>query len=376
MDYDLSLKSTQKALEPRREPYWNRVQGVSSLYIGFRKLAVGGTWVARWRNDVGKQQYHSLGSGHSYEQAISAAREWATALSSGVEVFDATVTDACQSYVSHLRLHKSEDSAKDAETRFKRLVYGKEIGRLPLAKLTTIALRAWLNKQVVTDGDEEQERRSKDTANRNLTAIKAALNMAFRDRLVRTDEGWKTVTAFEGVGDRRKLFLTSEQRRALVDACAPDLRDMVMALLLTPARPGEIAKVTAQDFDRVNGALTLRGKTGERVATLSTAAINFFAEKSKDKIGNALLFTRHYGGPWSKKTWSDFFRDAAKKARLPDETVMYTLRHTAISQLIQGGVDVFLIARMAGTSVAMIEKHYGHLRHAEARQRLDKVQSI
>jgi integrase len=376
MDYDLSLKSTIKSLEVRREPYWNRVQGIGGLYLGFRKLTVGGTWIARWRNDEGKQQYRSLGSGHSYDQAVKAAKEWAKALSSGVETFDSTVADVCESYVKHQRLHKSEAAAYDAEIRFKRLVYGKPIGKLPLSKLTTTTLRAWLNKQVVTDGDEDEERRSKDTANRNLTAIKAALNMALKDRLVRTDEGWKTVTAFEGVSDRRKHFLTSEQRQALVNACVPDLRDLVMALLFTPARPGEIAKATAQDFDRINGALTLRGKTGERIVTLSTQAVAFFTEKAKGKIGNALLFTRHYGGAWSKKTWAEFFKEAVKKAGLPDDVVMYSLRHTAISQLIQGGVDVFLIAKMAGTSVGMIEKHYGHLRHDKTRQRLDLVQSI
>lgn len=376
MTHDLKLKSTIKALEARREPYWNRVQGVVGLFIGYRKLDVGGTWIARWRNGESKQQYRSLGSGLSYEQAVNDAKGWAQALGNGVEVFDSSVADACEGYVTHLRLHKSEATAKDAEIRFKRLVYGKPIGKTPLAKLTTKVMRSWLNNQVITGGDDDEERRSKDTANRNLNTFKAALNLALKDRLVRTDEGWKTVTSFPGVAGQREHFLTSEQRQALVNACPADLRGLVMALLLTPARPGEIVKATAQDFDRVNGSITLRGKTGERTVTLSTDAIAFFTEKIKNKIGNALLFTRSSGIAWSKKTWAEAFKTAVKKVGLPGDIVMYSLRHTAISQLIQGGLDVFTIARMAGTSVNMIESHYGHLRHANTRQKLDLVKSI
>jgi hypothetical protein len=43
--------------------------------------------------------------------------------------------------------------------------------------------------------------------------------------------------------------------------------------------------------------------------------------------------------------------------------------------MLMAGVDVLLVARMAGTSVAMIERLYGHCRnqsYQEAQTRLDK----
>jgi hypothetical protein len=49
------------------------------------------------------------------------------------------------------------------------------------------------------------------------------------------------------------------------------------------------------------------------------------------------------------------------------------VRHTAISELIAGGMDTFIVARLAGTSTGMIDKHYGHLRHEQTRVRLDAV---
>ena len=42
------------------------------------------------------------------------------------------------------------------------------------------------------------------------------------------------------------------------------------------------------------------------------------------------------------------------------------------------GVDIFTVAKMAGTSVEMIEKTYGHLRGAhldDAQRRLDQAQT-
>jgi len=43
--------------------------------------------------------------------------------------------------------------------------------------------------------------------------------------------------------------------------------------------------------------------------------------------------------------------------------------------MLMAGVDVLLVARMAGTSVAMIERVYGHFRnesYQEAQARLDR----
>lgn len=40
----------------------------------------------------------------------------------------------------------------------------------------------------------------------------------------------------------------------------------------------------------------------------------------------------------------------------------YSLRHCVISELVHGGLELLTVAQISGTSVAMFEKHYGHLR--------------
>jgi integrase len=268
-------------------------------------------------------------------------------------------------------------SKGDAEGRFRRLVYDAKIGKIDLSKLRTSEIKTWLSDQIElgeSDAEDEDDlRRAKDSANRNLASLKAALNLALHDRLVATDAGWKTVAKFKDVGRRRQAFLSADQRKALINACANDIRQLATAMLLTGARPGELANASIQHFDREQGTLALDGKTGHRVITLSSAAIAFFTEQTKNKIGNAPILATEFGQRWNKDSWKKPFRTAVLAAKLPSTVVMYSLRHTAISEFIANGADSFIVARLAGTSTAMIDKHYGHLRHDKTRAKLDAI---
>ncbi len=373
MAINLRTKSARAALAPRRNPYFHCLR--PGVYIGYRRTEEGdGTWIARKLQEGTKQYvFRSLGTLPGYEEAVRETEAWAGGVDLGVTHKGTTLEAACEAYVKHQRLHKSKASAADAEGRFKRLVYGKKIGTVLLNKLRPQHLRDWMADQLDEDGDEEDLRKSKDSANRNLNTLKAALNLALRDQLVTTDAGWKTVTPFPRAGRRRTGDLTPKDRAALLAHCEPDLAALVRALLLTAVRPGEIASCDVADFDAAQGTLALSGKTGSRVVTLSTAAVEFFKEQAKSKLPSAPLLADAYGNRWNKDSWKKRFRNTVRAAGLPDSVVMYTLRHVGISELIAGGVDVFLVAKLAGTSTAMIDKHYGHLRHAQTRASLDAV---
>lgn len=375
MASQIDSKTKRDRLAARREPYWATIQ--KGAAIGYRKLENGnGTWIARWRDDDGKQKYRALGEFDDFDIASKAAREWVTSCEGGVTHKATTVKEACEAYVSALKAEGRKDTAKDAEGRFNRLVYSKTIGKQALDKLKSSTVQKWRDEQIDDDdeADEEDVRRSKDSANRNLDTLKAALNMALNNRLVSTDAGWKTVKRFPKVKvQRRGAFLSKEQRTALLDACADDLKMLVKAMLLTGARPGELANLSACDYDKGLGCLTLTGKTGPRTVAISTAAATFFNEASKDQIGNAPMLATTFGQRWNKDAWKKVFKESVTAAQLPDTVVMYCLRHTAISEMILAGMDSFVVAKLSGTSVAMIEKTYGHLKHSVITAKLDTV---
>lgn len=375
MAVNLKSKSARDSLKARREPYWHRVE--AGLFVGYRKPETGtGTWIARRRNEEGAQQYKALGTLDTLDEAVKLTAAWGAGVDQGVSHTATTVRMACETYVTNLKTENSKASAADAEGRFRRLVYDKPIGRVALDKLRTTTLRAWMQDQLDEDGDEDDLRRSKDSANRNLNTLKAALNLALKDRLVVTDAGWKTVTPFSKAGQRRTGDLDAKGRADLLKHCQPHLRDLVKALLLTAVRPGEIAAADVRDLNKEQGTLVLTGKTGTRTVTLSTAAAAFFKACAKGNLPGAPLLTDEYGRRWNKDTWKKPFKEACQAAKLPGDVVMYTLRHAAISDMIAGGVDSFVVARLAGTSTTMIDKHYGHLRHDITRAKLDQAQAV
>jgi integrase len=373
MATNLKSRSARAALKPRREPYWHCIR--VGLYVGFRRVLEGdGTWIAR-RLQAGSKKYlyRSLGALDEFDEAIKQTQAWAAGIDAGGSHKARTIETACRGYVTHQKAHVGTANSSDAEGRFERLVYRTPFGATMLDKLRTTQIKEWLNAQLDEEGDEEALRRSKDSANRNLTTLKAALNLALRDRLVASDAGWKTVTRFPNAGRRRELYLSVSDRAALVEHCDPHLAALVTALMLTAVRPGEIASANVGDFNQARGTLTISGKTGRRTVTLSTTAVEFLDGETVDKLPAAPLLSDAYGTRWNKDSWKKLFKAAAKAAQLPDGVVLYTLRHVAISERIAGGVDTFLVAKLAGTSTAMIDKHYGHLRHEQTRARLDAV---
>lgn len=374
----IDSKTKRERLAARREPYWATIQ--KGAAIGFRKLENGnGSWVARWRDENGKQKYRALGEFGSYDEATKAARTWVSSCEYGTNPSISTVKEVCEVYVAALKAEGRKNTAKDAEGRFNRRIYHESIGKIAIDKLRSSQIQKWMNDQIDNDdeADEEDIRKSKDSANRNLATFKAALNLALRNHLVATDSGWNTVRAFQKVGARRKdAFLSMAERTALLKACQDDLKPLVKAALLTGARPGELADLNASDFNKALGSLTLRGKTGSRTVAISSAAAQFFAEISKDKIGNAPMLTTAYGQRWNRDSWKKIFKSAVEKAKLSDSVVMYSLRHTAISEMILAGMDSFIVAKLTGTSVAMIEANYGHLKHSVVTAKLDRVSML
>jgi integrase len=255
------------------------------------------------------------------------------------------------------------------------MIDNQPIGAIALVDLKAAHILDWVKKQVAGKEEGEPLRKAKDSSNRQLSSLKAALNFAHRMGLVSTDAAWRAVTPFRAVGRRRQGFVPGADRERLLHCAAPDIRAFITALLLTAARPGEIAGARACDFDREQGTLALDGKTGPRTIVLSSAALAFFRSRAEFKIGNALLFTTTSGSRWKKETWGDAFDRAVDAAGLSG-IVLYSIRHTAISEFIAGGMDAFVVARMAGTSTAMIDKHYGHLRVDRTRDALDRIQLL
>jgi integrase len=401
MAYRIHNVGFRRSLKPRREPYFARVR--RGEYIGFRKLEDGsGTWIARRRNDDGRQEYKSLGfesERFGFDEASAAAEAWFKLKEHDIKDEIVTVSDACRRYVEERRTSKSEECSHDAHRRFERTIYGRRdpdsgevlipenaLGKRALAKLRTAHIKSWRDGLGLAPG----------ASKRTLTALKGALNLAVRERNVVATQAqeWREVKPLPGGNKRRDLFLDLDQRRALLAAASAEefqqqhgkaLRDLIEAATLTGARAGELVKARRSQFDARTGTMTFisgKGNDGprSRAVPLAPAAITLFSRLAKNKLPNAYLLTRADGERWQHSDWDELIRAAAKKAKLPAEpkagVCMYTLRHSWITEALMQGMTTLDVARLVGTSVLMIEKHYGHLVSSAARERLAKVELL
>ncbi|MEO6277367.1 tyrosine-type recombinase/integrase [Roseateles sp.] len=378
--------------KPRSEPYWVKLSGGCTL--GYRKLtdASIGSWYARYRNaETGARAKVSLGdfsllpAAHRYDAAKKEAEQWFTHLGRGGASVVPTLRSVCENYVKHVRstAGKGDGTADDLTARFARWVDDAPIGRVLVTKLTRRQVEAWRAELAATpvliDPHAKEPRtrvRAASSVNRDCAALRAALNYAHDMGDVTTDMAWRVaLRPTKGADGRRTVYLDREQRRRLLGSAEADFAPFLTGMTYLPLRPGALAALTAGDFDRKNGVLRIgKDKAGqERRIKLPTFTAATFSKLAKDKLPAAPLFAQFSGRVWTKDAWKKPMRSAAIAAALPPGTVLYTLRHSTITDLVVGGLDLLSVAQLSGTSVEMIEKHYGHLRADHAAEALAKL---
>lgn len=394
-------------LKPRREPYWHRVR--KGCFVGFRLMSKNtrGTWLARaWDEAKGRDAFHPLGDFSDlpehkrFDAATTEAGKWFEHLGRGGSTAVVTVRTVCERYVAHLKATKPAAAlsayaaarrgaqgqttivraADDAEARFKRYVYpDARLSSTPIAKLTPAILDEWrkqLQVRPTRGGGSRGQPRTASTMNRDLTCLRAALNLALDDELVTSDFAWRAkLRPIKNADRRRELYLDKGQRRKLIANAAPDLAQFLTGLSLLPLRPGALAALTVGNFDKRLAVLTVgKDKAGhERKIKLPQATADLFEAATQDKLPAAPIFARADGRGWDKDGWKWPVKAAAAAAKLTDGTTAYTLRHSTISDLVHGGLDLLTVAQISGTSIAMIERHYGHLRGDVAAAALAKL---
>lgn len=382
---DLSRIGDREKLKAKAgdEPHWHRLR--QGVYLGYRpsKKTDGGTWFARFYDaDTHRNKRKRLGdygtlTGHDvFKQAKTDAEAWASTVESGGELARdmVTVKDACLAYLE-------EKPNSIAQGVFRRHVYDDPIAKVKLDKLRRHHLRSWRKRLEQTpalltrtkEGEKRWKERAKSTVNRDMVPLRAALGRVLTSGSPNTDAAWQdALKPFKGADKRRELYLDKGERKRLIDAACEEARPLLRALCLLPLRPGALASLTARDFEKRTRTLTIgRDKNDSpRQISLPTLIADFFAAQVKGKLPTAPIFSRHSGDAWNKDSWKHPIKDAVRKANLPDAVSAYTLRHSVITDLIRVRLPILTVAQLSGTSVAMIEKHYGHLVRDDAEDAL------
>ena len=373
-------------LKPRTPPYWQKL--TTGCHIGFRKsTGTEGTWLAQaYDSNTSKQTRLSLGkmdhmAAHlRFDAAKKLAENWFEHLGRGGSTKVITVRVACERYVQRLIESGAVKNAADIEARFKRWVYDNKIANQVLPKLTRKTVEDWRNtlakSPVLTNPHTDKSKtraRSPSSLNRDMAALRAALNSAHDHGDVTNDMAWRVaLRAVENAGGRRDTYLDRVQRASLIDKAESGLGSFLHCLSLVPLRPGALASLKVGNMHTQLGVLTVgKDKAGrDRRIKLPPTTASVFCALTKDKLPTAPLLNRNDGKEWDKDAWKKPIKAAAAKAGLSMTVTAYTIRHSVITDLVTNGLDLLTVAQLSGTSVAMIEKHYGHHRADHAAKAL------
>jgi integrase len=167
---------------------------------------------------------------------------------------------------------------------------------------------------------------------------------------------------------------TRDEVEAIAAELAPAYRPLPQFAAATGLRPEEWQALERRDIDRGAGLLNVlrtisdgeivelgKSSGARRQVPLSRRALEAL-NAIPPRLDSPLLFPAVRGGPlnldnWRRRVWAPAIE--ASGVRTPAR--IYDLRSTFASDALAAGVSVFELARIMGTSVRMIERHYGAL---------------
>jgi hypothetical protein len=193
----------------------------------------------------------------TFDQAQALARAWDAEerlAAAGVpRQGPLTVAQAIEAYLGHLRAAKGAKAEATARSAARARIL-PELGRLQCAALTIKRLMTWRNAlaaapklvrtaRTATErstgavaGSPDAECKRKATANRIMTVLKAALNLAYQSGEIASDDAWRRLEPFPKVDVPKMRYLFDDECHRLMADCAPNFRTLVEAALLTGYR--------------------------------------------------------------------------------------------------------------------------------------------
>jgi integrase len=388
IDAKLTKREQRLRLGVRKEPYWMTLN--EGEHLGYYRGSRVGKWVARFRptSEGALYQRTTLGEADDYadadgqvilnfKQAQDAARKWFLQLhrNGGRKTGAYTVSDALDDYLKGFQ-------GKDLVNTRRRIdaIIRPDLGRHEVVKLSSKTITDWMTKLASSGArmrtakgaeqnyrpipeTDDQRRRRKSSANRILTILKAALNVAYRDGKVPADDAWRRVRPFAKADAPKLRYLSDDEARRLVNACDPAFRPLVQAALLTGARYAELTALEVRDFDRQSQTLWLREtKAGvARPVYLEAEGFRLFDQATLAKTPGDLIFPRPDGKRWGSSQQARPLASACKTAKL-EPTGFHDLRRTYGARLALKGVPMAVIASALGHADERItRRHYAHL---------------
>jgi integrase len=294
-----------------------------------------------------------------------------------------TLAAAVPQYIERLRQEGGKEIARKEQRLNQRLVPFFE--QIQLAQIKGFDVERYkkyrLGQPVQThkklQPGEPERLNSPATINRELAVLSHLLNKA-------SEWGWiehssaKIRKLEEDNG--RIVYLSTDQAQNLLEAAKSDQNRQIYPFILIGLRTGmrksEILSIRRENIDLAQRSIYLPlAKAGARTQPISTDLAAFLKSYTE---------TLPKGTPWlfpsigaelghTVDVRKGFIRAVIAAGLDPKQVVRHTLRHTAITHLVQAGVDLPTVKRISGhKTMAMVER-YSHQSGAHIAVAMDKL---
>src|SRR5262249_22970392 len=235
-----------------------------------------------------------------------------------------------------------------------------ELGGVRLVELSPEQVCAW--RLTVPEGHRFEA----------TQALRQVLNRAVAWKLIEENPAKRGVPNPGRRCREQRPFDSWEQIRSVAELLGPTFGPMVKLAAATGLRPSELFALEHGDVDRAAGVVHVRrayanGRVKQPKTRLSRRAVPLqaIAVEALDELPrseSSLAFPNTRGGyldfrNFNRRHWKPVQRSVGIEP-LRD---LYDLRHTYATFALRAGVPVFALSRFMGTSIAMIDLHYGNL---------------
>lgn len=217
-------------------------------------------------------------------------------------------------------------------------------------------------------------------ARRELETLRAAVNYFHKEY------GLDPVPAFTMPPKHRarERWLTRSEAARLLRAARgmPHLRRFILIGLYTGTRSGAILGLSWMPsvntgFVDLDAGVMHRSGSGQRQTKKRQPPVAIpmrllaHMKRWKQHDGNVRHVINWNGS--SVQSVKKAFRSARENAKLSNDVIPHTLRHTATTWLMQAGVEAWQAAGFLGMTTEMIERNYGHHSPLYQKQAADAV---
>lgn len=252
--------------------------------------------------------------------------------------------------------HRAPATCKFYRHRLK--LFLEKYGGQEFATLTPLEILAYLRE--AGEGQSGSTRRHNAVALERLQAF--ALDFGGLERPVFK----KLEKPRMGTRDR---IPTETETAALLKHATRQFRMIYAALRISGARPGELCRATAADWDRTAGVIVLTEhktarKTGKARRIPVGQKLSVLLQQALGSRVTGPIFLSPAGKPWSVANLSRTYTNLRKKARLPQGLVLYLARHECGTKLTRTkGIE--FARRMLGHASISTTQRYAHLDESE-----------